>query len=116
MDLEKNAYLVGGRKGPKTKEKIRLKLRYLLNSFSKCVIGISDAPHDNQKFYFEQKGYRYLAYVYKSSSLETAQFFVEFFRDLYVNELEVDESSDQINEDAKHHFIYLVGKKKKKAF
>lgn len=118
MDLEKKTYLVGGRKGPKTKEKIRLKLRYLLNNYSKCVIGISDTPHDNQKFFFQEEGYRFFAFVYKSASVETVQYYLDFFRDLYVNELinMEDPIVDQIKESASHHFIYFAGKKKKKAF
>ena len=116
MVFEKKEYLITGKVDPKIKEKVRLKLRLLLNKYSKCIIGISNEPDGRLRFRFEQMGYRGLFYVFKSTSFDTANFYTETFKDLYINELlrGSEEFSMAIDEGKKGPYYLFVAAKKQK--
>lgn len=116
MVFEKKDYLITGRKNQKTKEKIRLKLRYLLNKHSKCIVGISNQSDSGLRFRLEKEGYRALFYVYKSATFESVDHYVKTFRDLYVNEvnLENEELAEAIVENATGPFFLFVAARKAK--
>ncbi len=116
MVFEKKDYLITGRKNPKTKEKIRLKLRYLLNNYSKCLIGISNQADGRLRFRLEKEGYRALFYVYRSATFESVEHYTKVFQDLYVNETnkEYEELANAISEDGKGPFFLFVAARKPK--
>lgn len=116
MVFEKKEYLITGRVDPKTKEKIRLKLRLLLNKYSKCIIGISNEPDGRLRFRFEQMGYKGLFYVYKSNNFDSTNLYTQTFQDLYVNELlkSAEEFSTAIDETKKGPYYLFVAAKKQK--
>ena len=119
MVFEKKVHLITGRKNPKTKEKIRLKLRYLLNSYSKCFIGISNEPDSRLRFRLDQEGYKALYYVYRSATLENVIHYTETFQDLYINELvDVEEYlSHAVNEEENGpYFLFVAARKRKRGY
>ena len=119
MLFEKKEHLVTGRTNPKTKEKIRLKLRFLLNRYAKCIIGISNEPDGRLRFRLEQAGYKALYYVYKSSKLENTKEYTEIFQALYQNELLQDqqEFTTALDEEEKGpYFLFIAGRKSKRGY
>lgn len=118
MLFEKKAQLVSGHVNAKTKEKIRLKLRFLLNRYAKCIIGISNQSDDKLRFRIDQEGYKALYYVYKSSNLKNTQHYTDSFRNLYTNELEEDLDLHQSLEEHQNgpYYLFLAGRKLKKGY
>ena len=119
MIFEKREHLVTGRINPKTKEKIRLKLRFLLNQYSKCIIGISNEPDGRLRFRLDQEGYKALFYVYKSANFDNCNEYTKTFQDLYINELLKDEEelSTAIDEAEKGpYFLFFAGRKAKRGY
>ena len=117
MEFEKKLQLVTGRKSPKIKEKIRLKLRLLLNNYGKCILGISNQPDDRLRFKLDQEGYKSLFYVYKSTSLESVELYHEVFQSLYANELEDNpDLTEFISEQPGAAYLFLAARRKKRGY
>ncbi len=122
MNVEKKEYLVTGTPNKKTDEKIRLKLRLLLNSYKKCILGITpikDVPR--LAYEFELVGYKNLFYIYKSTSEHKIKMSYEHFYSMHINEL-ITEGFEEIKYPEKAVpsdgplLLYLLGKSKKRVF
>ena len=120
MLFEKKEHLISGKEATKTKEKIRLKLRLILNNYSKCIIGISNQSDGRIRFRFEQEGFKALYYVFKSSNHQTTQHYTEVFQDLYINELLKDEEEEWTNAiDEKEkgpYYLFIAARKSKRGY
>ena len=116
MEIEKKAYLVGGPKNEKTREKIRLKMRMLLNNYKKCIVGTTSARKlDDVAFKLKKDGYKHFFCLYKSGSLENVAYFEEFFADMYCNEVDpLGEANGNIVSNP--YFMFVACKKSKRAF
>ncbi len=117
MVIEKKAFLVGGPKNVKTREKIRLKLRLVLNNHKKCSIGYASAGDlDDIAYKFKKDGYKHLFCIYKSASLESVVHFEDFFADMYCNEVDRIPTNEEDVAQSYTYFMYIVCKKSKRAF
>jgi hypothetical protein len=122
MDVEKKEYLVTGTPNKKANEKIRLKLRLLINGHKKCILGITpikDVPR--LAYEFELVVYKYLFYLYKSTSEQKIKMFYNHFYSMYANELTTEEFEEiKCPEKAVTNdgplLLYLLGKSKKRVF
>lgn len=115
MEIDKKDYIVKGSPDAETKEKMRLKLRQLLNKYKKCsfgIIGIKSVP--KIAFEYSKEGFNHFFFIYKSSSLKKVTFFENIFKEIYRNEITVKEH--ELDEENKPYLLYLAGKKKKKIF
>jgi len=120
MLFEKKEHLISGKEASKTKEKIRLKLRLILNNYSKCIIGISNQSDGRIRFRFEQEGFKALYYVFKSSNQMTTRHYTDIFQDLYINELLKDEDGEWTNAiDEKEkgpYYLFVAARKSKRGY
>lgn len=122
MDVEKKEYLIKGTPNKQTNEKIRLKLRLLLNGHKKCILGVTPVKDIPRLAYqFELAGYKNLFFIYKSTSELKIKAFYEHFYAMYENELITEEYEDlKYPEKAVPSdgplLLYLLGKTKKRVF
>lgn len=101
MEYVTREYRVKGRPNEKTKEKIRIKIRFLLNKHSKASIFVSNFSDSKLNFQLENDGYKHASVVYQSSSLKSARNYENVFNELYVNEVSPVEENQYLDENNK---------------
>ncbi|NNE29787.1 MAG: hypothetical protein HKN16_09120 [Saprospiraceae bacterium] len=86
MTLDKHDFLVTGPASGATREKIRLKLRLLLNKYKNPKLIITNYKDDKLNFEFDRISSKHAVAVYKTSSIKSVKKFWADFIDLYNNE------------------------------
>jgi len=117
MEIDKTTYQVSGTKTPQTKEKIRLKLRLLLNNYKKCEIGITSFTNISKKaFYLGEAGFKHFVVIYKSNSKDSVTHYLDTFKAMYRNEVKVLAEDDTDKAPTKPFVLFIVGRSKKRVF
>jgi len=119
MHYELKDFLVKGRKNEKTKEKLRINIRLLLNKHKGASIFVSNFSNSKLSFILEQDGFKAAFLMYKSSTLTSCTYFNTAFNDLYINELMPVEETSYCSKEEKEKTTYkviLAFRKIKKAF
>lgn len=86
MTLDKLTYLVKGSATSAVREKIRLKLRLLLNKHKNPRLIITDYPDQKLKFELERLSCKTNAVIYSSTKYQEVFDYWKDFGDLYFNE------------------------------
>lgn len=118
MQLESKYFLVKGRKNDKTKEKLRINIRLLLNKHKSPSLFISNFSNSKLAFHLEREQYKAAFLVFKSTSEANCEFYSEAFNNLYSNEMQpIDQTTflDRTNEKNSYQLI-LAFRKKRKSF
>ncbi len=118
MHYELQDFLVKGRKNDKTKEKLRINIRFLLNKHKAASLFISNFSNSKMTFQLEKDGFKAAFFVYKSTAISNCMIYNEAFNDLYINELLpiADNLYCNANEEKSTFKIVLAFRKTKKSF
>lgn len=86
MTLDKSTYLVKGDASTAVREKIRLKLRLLLNKHKNPRLILTDYSDQKLQFELERLSCKTSAIIYSSRKYDEVFAYWEDFNDLYLNE------------------------------
>jgi len=119
MNIVSKEHLITGRINEKTQEKIRIKLRFLLNKYRRASIFHSDFSDSKLAFHLENQGFKKAYIIYQSAAFKNCIFYSNVFNDLYYNEVEpLDENVFIENKEGKSKNCKLIiaTKKLKKGY